>query len=244
MKKIILILFLGISLVGCGPSDPEGQFEKAMEYFEKVRNNTSWESEKQKLNANANAYKWLNKAIEQGYKPAIEELEKIKAKEEEELKAKKAEEEAKKAEEEASRLAEEREKELARIKAEEKARKIAEAEEREYDYIFSCSHAVEKWNDNALRAKNNWTDKKIVITGIVKKIDTSYVELSASKWTTLDNVTVETQTGSCQMNDLTNNGMSYAASLNKLDNARFVCKGGVFDWFGSVVFYNCSEYKY
>ena len=159
MKKIILILFLGISLAGCGPSDPEGQFEKAMEYFEKVRNNTSWESEYQKLKANANAYKWLNKAIEQGYKPAIEELEKIKAKEEEE-----------------KRLAEE-EKRLAEEEAKREAKRLARA----YDIKMNCQSLVFAADENPVRIRMKIEDKIIVVTGVVTKIS-KYVVLEGDGW--------------------------------------------------------------
>lgn len=235
MKKIILILFLGISLVGCGPSDPEGQFEKAMEYFEEASLHKSQNKRSAEKTANEHAYKWLNKAIVQGYEPAIKQLENIKLAEE-----------IIKAEYEARRLAEKKETEEAIRKFEEEARKIAEAKERGYDFKFACPNIVEQYTANQMRATNKWTNKKIVITGKVKKIDSRYVELSGSKWMTLNNLMVETQAGECLMRDLTNNGMSYAENLNVGNNAKFVCKGKIdSNMFAdsSVWFYNCSEFK-
>ena len=172
---------------------------------------------------------WLEKAFKQGYKPAIEVYEK------------------READKEARWLAEQKEREEANRKAEEEAKKIAEAKEREYDFNFACPNIVEQYTANEIRASNNWTNKKIVISGKVEKIDSSFVKLSGSKWMTLNNLMVETQVGNCQMRDLTNNGMSYAASLNVGNNAKFVCKGEVSDNMfddSSVWFYNCSEYKY
>lgn len=230
MKKIILILCLGISLVGCGPSDPEGQYQKALEYFEEASTANQHYKVKE---ANESAYEWLNKAIQQGYKPAIEKLETIKA------------------EEKARRLAEQKEREEAKRKAEEEAKRKAEEEARKaeliakaYDFRSSCRQIIPEFIENEYRATQKYTDKKIVITGQVKEIN-SWGILVIHGFPT--NYFPGKPSSYCNIKDIEDT--NYLMNLDKGQNVKVVCTGKVkeqsmFEGSAIIDFHNCSEYKF
>ena len=189
MKKLLLLLCLGMVLSGCGPSEDElNRRKEAQEAQRILEAETAAENAKRRAEAEAEA-----------------EAKRIAA----ELEAKRIEAEAAQA-------------------AAEEAERIA----RYYDIKIDCASMIKEVRANEVRATSKFSNKLILITGVVENISEDGIELNTSSTKlSYDSCTVANMQWSTFSSMENGSALwDYAATLNKGDRVSVKC-GEPYHWY-------------